>query len=65
MSSETPTKRLFCWTVCAYRKEGLSEEEYHRHMSEIHGPLVKEMMVKYNFVGWSMVTPPLSFSLFS
>ncbi|CAD6594291.1 MAG: hypothetical protein ASARMPREDX12_008593 [Alectoria sarmentosa] len=45
---------LLCWTVCAYRKPGLSEADYHKHMSEIHGPLVKHLMVKYGFVSWSM-----------
>ena len=57
MASDAQTKRLLCWTVCAYRKEGLSEDEYHRHMSQVHAPLVKAMMVKYNFVGWTMVKP--------
>lgn len=51
----TPPNRLLCWTVCAYRKPGLDEAEYHKHMSEVHGPLVKELMVKYDFVKWSMV----------
>jgi hypothetical protein len=33
----------------------MSEEDYHKYMSEVHGPLVKELLVKYGFVRWSMV----------
>jgi hypothetical protein len=49
------TERLFCWTVCAYRKPGMSEEDYHNYMSEVHAPLVKDLMVKYGIVSWEMV----------
>ena len=58
-STETmaPQKeRLFCWTVCAYRKPGMSEEDYHKYMSEVHAPLVKDLMVKYGIVSWEMVS---------
>lgn len=53
-----PPPRLFCWTVCAYKRPDLSDEEYHNHMSQVHGPLVKDLMVKYGIVKWSMVKPP-------
>ena len=53
--SKSAPQRMLCWTVCAYRKPGLDEDEYHRHMSEVHAPLVKKLMVKYDFVQWSMV----------
>jgi len=49
------TERLFCWTVCAYRKPGMSEEDYHKYMSEVHAPLVKDLMVEYGIVSWEMV----------
>ena len=52
------TERLFCWTVCAYRKPGMSEEDYHKYMSEVHAPLVKDLMVEYGIVSWEMVTSP-------
>ena len=45
---------VLAWTVCAYRKEGLSEDEYHSYMSEIHGPLVKGLMAKYGMLSFSM-----------
>ena len=54
-SADQEPQRLLCWTVCAYRKPGMGEEEYHRYMSEVHAPLVKNLMVKYGIVQWSMV----------
>ena len=33
----------------------MNEEEYHKYMSEVHAPLVKDLMVKYGMVQWSMV----------
>ena len=42
-------------SVCAYRKPGMSEEDYHKYMSEVHAPLVKDLMVKYGIVSWEMV----------
>ena len=51
-----PPRRLFCWTVCAYKRPDLSDEDYHNYMSQVHGPLVKDLMVKYGIVKWSMVS---------
>ncbi|PMD57494.1 uncharacterized protein K444DRAFT_564907 [Hyaloscypha bicolor E] len=48
------TECLFCWTVCAYRKPDMSEEDYHKYMSEVHAPLVRNLMVKYGIVSWEM-----------
>ena len=48
-------QRLLCWIVCAYRKPGMDEGDYHRYMNEVHAPLVKNLMVKYGIIRWSMV----------
>ena len=49
-------QRLFQWTVCAYRKPDMSEEDYHRYMSEKHAPLVKGLLAKYGIVKFSMAS---------
>ena len=51
-------QKLLCWVVCAYRKPGLSEEEYHKYVSEVHAPLVKDLLVQYGIIKWSMVVCP-------
>ena len=55
-----PPRRLLCWTVCAYKRPDLSDEYYHNYMSQVHGPLVKDLMVKYGIVKWSMVNSLLT-----
>jgi hypothetical protein len=49
-------ERLFCWTVYAYRKPGISEEEYHEYMSKVYAPVVKDLIVKHGIVSWVMVS---------
>lgn len=34
----------------------MSEGDYHRYMSEVHGPLVKELLVKYGIVRFTMAS---------
>ncbi len=58
-----PPRRLLCWTVCAYKRPDLDDEYYHNYMSQVHGPLVKALLVKYGFVKWSMVSPGTSLLL--
>jgi len=47
-------RKLLQWTVCAYRKPGMSEEDYHKYMSEKHAPLVKGLMAKYGILKFTM-----------
>lgn len=47
-------RRLFQWTVCAYRKPGMSEEDYHKYMSEKHAPLVRGLLAKYGIIKFTM-----------
>jgi hypothetical protein len=51
---------MLCLTMCAYRKEGMSEEEYRDYMINKHAPLVKGLMVKYGIDKYSMVSEAAS-----
>ncbi|CAF9930060.1 MAG: hypothetical protein HETSPECPRED_007528 [Heterodermia speciosa] len=46
--------------MCAYRKEGMDEEEYRKYMTENHAPLVRGLMVKYGIDKYSMAHNPVS-----
>lgn len=49
------TQRLFSVTICATRKPGMGEDEYHRYISEIHAPLLKRLLVEKKIVDYTMV----------
>ena len=53
--SYTTQQPLLCWTVCSYRRPGMSEEAYHKYTSEVHGPLVKGFLAKYNIVSYTQI----------
>ncbi|KAM3082115.1 hypothetical protein ACMFMG_004564 [Clarireedia jacksonii] len=51
---------MLCLTMCAYRKEGMDEEEYRNYMINNHAPLVKGLMVKHGIDKYSMTHTPVS-----
>jgi EthD domain len=48
-------QRVFALTICAYRKPGMDEEEYHKYMSEQHAQSVKELMIENKIIDYTMV----------
>ena len=48
-------QRVFALTICAYRKPGMDEEEYHRYMSERHAASVTDLMVQKKIIAYTMV----------
>ncbi|KAJ5196747.1 hypothetical protein N7449_007226 [Penicillium cf. viridicatum] len=49
-----PSQRVYALTICAYRKEGMSEGDYHSYLSEHHAKLVKTHLVKAGIVSYTM-----------
>jgi len=50
-----PEDRLLCLTVLGYRKAGMDEEAYRKHMTEVSAPLTKDLLVKYGILRWTQV----------
>jgi len=48
------TQRLFAVTICAKRKPGMGEEEYHKYISETHAGHLKDLLVKNQIVDYTM-----------
>ncbi|KAL2853248.1 hypothetical protein BJY01DRAFT_244218 [Aspergillus pseudoustus] len=53
-----PEDRLLCLTVLGYRKPGMREEAYRKHMTEISAPLTKDLLVKYGILRWTQIHNP-------
>lgn len=54
-----PPSKYLCLTILGYRKPGMSEEAYRRHMNEVSAPLTKDLMVKYGVRRWTVIHNPL------
>ncbi|KAL2832554.1 hypothetical protein BDW59DRAFT_139414 [Aspergillus cavernicola] len=48
------TKRLYSMTIFAYRKEGMSEADYHNYLTEKHAPLVKSHNLKFGITKYAV-----------
>lgn len=54
-----PPSKYFCFTILGYRKPGMSEEAYRRHMIEISASLTKDLMAKYGIKRWTVIHNPI------
>lgn len=48
-------RKYLCLTILGYRKPGMSEEDYRRHMTTISAPMTKDLMVKYGIKRWTQI----------
>ncbi|KAK4895004.1 hypothetical protein LTR27_006871 [Elasticomyces elasticus] len=53
-----PSKYL-CLTILGYRKPGMSEQAYRRHMIEVSAPLTKDLMAKHGIKRWTVIHNPV------
>lgn len=50
------TNRVFAVMIRGYKKPGMDEEEYHNYMGKTHAPLLKDLLIRNNIVGYTMVS---------
>ncbi|KAJ5084077.1 hypothetical protein NUU61_008656 [Penicillium alfredii] len=51
-------QQLVRLTMAVYRNPALSEEEFHRHWSQVHGPLVREWLAKNGIIRYTQNHTP-------
>lgn len=57
----TPTKeRLLRFTILAYRREGVTEDEFHHHWTHTHAPLVREWLARHGILRYTQYHTPSS-----
>ena len=54
MTSDSPSK-LFALCIFGYRKEGMSEEDYHDYVSQRHAPCLRGLLVKNGIIDYTIV----------
>ncbi|KAL6168509.1 hypothetical protein ACJQWK_06144 [Exserohilum turcicum] len=57
-SKGLPPSKYLCLTILGYRKPGMSEEDYRRHMTEVSAPLTKDLMAKHGIKRWTVMHTP-------
>ncbi|KAJ5749144.1 uncharacterized protein N7511_010840 [Penicillium nucicola] len=45
---------MFAFTVFGYRKDGMSEEDYHSYISTVHSAHLKALLAKNDIVSYTM-----------
>jgi hypothetical protein len=56
MAIDSATEQLFAITICARRKPGMSEDDYHHYISKVHAGHLKQLLVDKKIVDYTMVS---------
>lgn len=48
-------QRLYKVTILAYRREGMTEDEYHEHWTKVHPGKVRDWLAKHGIVRYTQV----------
>ncbi|KAL4919782.1 EthD domain-containing protein [Aspergillus aurantiobrunneus] len=49
----SPQDQVLCLTILGYKKPGMSDEAYRKHMVEVSAPLTTDLMLKYGILRWT------------
>ncbi|GJN83203.1 hypothetical protein PLIIFM63780_006751 [Purpureocillium lilacinum] len=47
-------KKYLCLHILGFKKSGVSFADYRDYMVNVHAPLVRDLLVKYGIVDWTM-----------
>ncbi|KAK5732608.1 hypothetical protein LTR17_010423 [Elasticomyces elasticus] len=59
IANPLPPSKYLCLTILGYRKPGMSEQAYRRHMIEVSAPLTKDLMAKHGIKRWTVIHNPI------
>ncbi|KAK3618987.1 hypothetical protein LTR56_013057 [Elasticomyces elasticus] len=59
IANPLPPSKYLCLTILGYRKPGMSEQAYRRHMIEVSASLTKDLMAKHGIKRWTVIHNPI------
>jgi hypothetical protein len=56
--TSNPPKRLISYNIYIYKKPGMSEADFHQHVTSINTPIITSVLQKYGGISYSVVGLP-------